>query len=78
MNQTLNNKSEIHSHWRGIKVQIPWKTGDTLNSWNETCAWAMEEFGLPGTRYYTHAVEDYMDFYFYDEKDAIYFMLRWL
>jgi len=45
--------------------------------WNETCAWAVTQFGLPGIKYTTHPNEYYMDFYFKDEKDAIHFELRW-
>ena len=63
---------------QATKVRIPWKKRDTINSWDETCIWAMEKFGLPGGKYTTHPTENYMDFYFQDEKDAIYFSLRWL
>ena len=42
------------------------------------CIWAMEQFGLPGDKYTTHPTENYMDFYFQNEKDAIHFSLRWL
>jgi hypothetical protein len=38
----------------------------------------METFGLPGDKFFTHMTEDYMDFHFYDERDAIHFSLRWL
>ena len=60
----------------GTRVRIPWKKGDVID-WNETCAWAIEEFGLPGDRFTSHPTEDYMDFHFKDEKDAILFELRW-
>jgi hypothetical protein len=33
------------------------------------------KFGLPGDKYVTHATEEYMDFYFKDERDAIIFEL---
>ena len=59
-------------------VTIPWRTGDTNEKWNETCAWAIEEFGLPGQRFTWHPTEDHMDFVFTDSKDAIYFKLKWL
>ncbi len=78
MNQKLQNKSETPSHWRGTRVRIPWKKGDTISDWNETCIWAMEHYGVPGTYYTTHPTEDYMDFYFHKEEDAIHFSLRWL
>lgn len=77
MTQILKNKSETHLSWRGTRVRIPFKKGDTISSWNETCAWAIEQFGLPGSRYYTHPTEEYMDFYFPKEEDAIHFSLRW-
>jgi hypothetical protein len=37
----------------------------------------MEQYGLPGDKFTTHPMEDYMDFYFNDERDAILFELRW-
>ena len=77
MNQNLLNKSETPSNKRGTKIRIPWKQGDSINRWDETCIWAIEQFGLPGARYKTHPTEDYMDFYFDDERDAIHFELRW-
>jgi hypothetical protein len=58
----------------GTRVRISWKKGDIID-WNETCAWAIEQFGLPGLKFETHATEDYMDFYFTDERDAILFEL---
>lgn len=61
----------------GTRVRIPWKKGDTINTWDETCAWAIENFGLPGDRFTTHPTEHYMDFFFKDERDAIVFELTW-
>ena len=61
----------------GIKVRIPWRINDNIPQWNETCAWAIEQFGLPGTKFTTHPTEVYMDFVFVDDKDAVYFSLRW-
>ena len=58
----------------GTRVRISWKKGDIID-WNETCAWAIEQFGLPGDKFEAHATEDYMDFYFKDERDAILFQL---
>jgi hypothetical protein len=60
----------------GTRVRIPWKKGDIID-WNEACAWAMEQFGLPGDKFTTHATVDYMDFYFDNERDAILFELTW-
>jgi hypothetical protein len=48
---------------------------DTINSWNEICAWAVEYYGLPGDKFITHPTEDYMDFMFRNKEDAIYFSL---
>ena len=59
----------------GTRVRIPWKTNHDIPTWNQKCAWAVETFGLPGDKFDTHATEDYMDFYFKDERDAIIFEL---
>ena len=59
------------------KVSIPWRKGDTVNDWDVTCAWAIEQFGLPGNKFTTDPTVDCMDFYFKDERDAIHFELRW-
>jgi hypothetical protein len=61
----------------GTRVRIPWQPFHDIPTWNETCAWAVEQYGLPGDKYITHPTEDYMDFYFADERDAIHFELRW-
>ena len=61
----------------GTRVRIPWQTNHDIPTWNQKCAWAVETFGLPGDKFDTHATEDYMDFYFKDERDAIHFELRW-
>jgi hypothetical protein len=60
----------------GTRVRIPWKKGDIID-WNESCAWAIKQFGLPGNKFTTDPTVDYMDFYFKDERDAIHFELRW-
>ena len=59
----------------GTRVRIPWQTNHDIPTWNQKCAWAVETFGLPGDKFDTHATEDYMDFYFKDERDAILFQL---
>lgn len=58
-------------------IRIPWQIGDTITAWNEVCAWAIEQFGLPGTKFTAHPTADYMDFKFLDEQDAVFFALRW-
>lgn len=59
----------------GTRVRISWHPNHTISTWNETCVWAIEKFGLPGDRYVTQATDEYMDFYFVDERDAIIFEL---
>lgn len=56
-------------------VRIAWMYGDTVSNWNEKCATALELFGLPGDKFITHPTEEYMDFMFTDERDAIHFSL---
>ena len=74
----LLEKLETPSHWRGTRVRIPWSRGGHLTMWNETCAWAMEEYGLPGTLYTCNLTPDYIDFHFHKEEHAVHFSLRWL
>jgi hypothetical protein len=59
------------------KIRIPWQIGATITNWDETCAWAIEKFGLPGDKFITHPTEEYMDFSFKDIDDAIHFSLVW-
>ena len=59
----------------GTRVRIPWQVNHDIHQWNRTCVWAVMKFGLPGDKYVTHATEEYMDFYFVDERDAIIFEL---
>ena len=61
----------------GTRVRISWRTNYKYDMWNETCAWAIEQFGLPGNKFTTDPTVDYMDFYFKDERDAVHFELRW-
>lgn len=61
----------------GTRIRVPWQANHDIPTWNQKCAWAVETFGLPGDKFDTHATEDYMDFYFKDERDAIHFELRW-
>jgi hypothetical protein len=76
--QSLLNELKTHSAKPGTRVRIPWKKGDTVSDWDSTCVWVLEQFGLPGNNYHAHCTENYMDFVFNDERDAIYFSLRWL
>lgn len=56
-------------------VRIDWKHGDTVSKWDEKCVYALEKFGLPGDKFITHPNEDYMEFIFKEERDAIFFSL---
>ena len=60
-----------------ITISIPWRDGDSISSWDETCIWAIEQFGLPGDKYLTRCSENSMDFSFNEEKDAVFFALKW-
>ena len=74
----LLEKYETPSKTQGTKVQLEWREGRNGNeAWNEICAWTIEQFGMPGTRFTWHPREEHMDFYFHHEEDAIHFMLRW-
>ena len=74
----LLEKYETPSKTQGTKIQVEWRQGtDTMEAWNEICSWTIEQFGMPGTRFTWHPTEDYMNFYFHHEEDAIHFMLRW-
>lgn len=76
--QTLPKESKTQSKRRATRVRVPWKKGATSYMWTEITVFAIDNFGLPGERYYTKVTEDYMDFYFYDERDAIHFNLSCL
>ena len=66
-----------HESW--IEVKIPWATGsDGTTPWNEICAWALGEFGLPGERYVTHPTPEEMCYLFRDQEDAVLMILRWV
>lgn len=63
---------------RETVIRLHWGPGrDGIEPWNEICAWAIEQFGLPGVKFTWHPTEEYMEFCFLDEKDAIHMMLRW-
>jgi hypothetical protein len=74
----LQNESTPLLKMQGTRVRISWTVSSGIPTWNDTCAWAIEKFGLPGDNFNTHCTEDYMDLIFKDEKDAIHFALRWL
>ena len=59
-------------------VKVYWKTGDNLSAWDEKCIYAIETFGLPGYKFITHFEQNYIEFIFKDEVDAIHFNLACL
>lgn len=60
-------------------VEIPWeKTHDKNFNWNEACAWAVENFGLPGENFVTHASENQMKFLFRHQEHAVLMTLKWI
>ena len=46
-----------------------------MTNWNETCAEAIEMFGLPGDKYTTRMTPSDIEFWFREEKDAMMFEL---
>jgi hypothetical protein len=78
VNQTSQDKLKTPLDKPAIKVVLVWTKGrDSIPVWDEICIWAIEQFGLPGNRFEWHPTEDDMEFYFYNERDAIHFELRW-
>jgi hypothetical protein len=60
-------------------VELKWEKGkDTEYFWNEACAWAVENFGLPGENYMTHPTRDCMKFLFKHEQHAVLMTLKWI
>ena len=60
-------------------VELRWEKGkDTTYFWNEACAWAVEQFGLPGENYMTHTTQDCMRFLFKHEQHAMLMTLKWI
>jgi hypothetical protein len=58
-------------------VRIPWERNyDNEYKWNLVCARAIEQFGLPGDRFETHANIHHMDFIFKSNKDALMFAIE--
>lgn len=46
-----------------------------ITHWNETCARAIELFGLPGDQYTCRFTKEAIEFWFLEEKDALLFEL---
>lgn len=77
----MSEQSKKSSYLGGINVnhdylvKIPFATGPVLNMWNETCAKAIELFGLPGDKYSCRFTKHNIEFWFLEEKDAVLFEL---
>jgi hypothetical protein len=76
---TILWEQALRDHPEWYLVQLKWEKGkDTEYYWNEACAWAIEQFGLPGERYVTHPTTDHMDFLFKKHQDAVLMTLKWI
>jgi hypothetical protein len=56
-------------------VRLSWESKDDNRTWDKACIYAVDTFGLPGDRFECHSNEEWMDFEFKDEKDALMFMM---
>jgi len=54
---------------------LSWESKDDNRSWDKACVYAVENFGLPGERFECHSNEEWMDFEFRHEYDALLFLL---
>lgn len=52
------------------EICVLWK-GQSNTYWNEICANIVDHFGLPGGKYTTEVNENFMKFFFNDERDAL-------
>jgi hypothetical protein len=57
-------------------ARIAWHSKGTM-SWNEICAQVIEQFGLPGDRYFTKVGLLEMAFIFRNPQDLLLFKLKW-
>ena len=58
-----------------IPFELTTEVNNNITNWNETCARAIELFGLPGVKYTCKFNKDFLEFWFVDEKDALMFEL---
>ena len=68
---TLSNKKDLP--WRS---RIVW-TSDSELHWNEICAQVIEQFGLPGNRYFAEVGLLNMTVIFKNPQDLLLFKLKW-
>ena len=60
-----------------VTIRVPWENPyDKDHQWNELLAWTVETYGLPGERVSFHHTEQWMDFTFDTEQDALMFQLK--
>ena len=58
-------------------VNMSWRLDwGSLANWNETCARAIELFGLPGDRYITDVTDGHLTWRFREPQDALLFRLK--
>ncbi len=74
----INGIDEEHD----FRVTIPFSHVDGhpnkiehINDWQNHCATAMEMFGLPGDKYTCRVTKEAIEFWFREEKDAVFFEL---
>jgi hypothetical protein len=59
-----------------LDIHKPHTFRDRLNTWNESCAFAVEHFGLAnGELYSCKMCDEWIEFWFLSEKDAMFFQL---
>jgi hypothetical protein len=62
-----------------ITIQVPWHSPYGYGhgkAWNELLAWTLETYGLNGDKWAYTPTENYMNFHFPDEQDALMFQLK--
>jgi hypothetical protein len=60
-----------------VTIRVPWENPyNKDHQWNELLVWTVETYGLPGERVSFHPTENWMDFAFNDEQDALMFQLK--
>jgi hypothetical protein len=71
----LGGIKDEHDYRVRIPFELSIQIERNINNWNETCARAIELFGLPGEKYTCRFTKNFIEFWFLDEKDAMIFEL---
>jgi hypothetical protein len=71
----LGGIKDEHDYRVRIPFELSIQVERNINNWNETCARAIELFGLPGEKYTCRFTKNFIEFWFLDEKDAMIFEL---